>query len=188
MNTPAGSPAGRIAGFSTGWSILLLILGFLSLALPFEAGIAIATAVAILIVCAGIIHLGGSFAAPTAGGFLWRLLVGGAYLVAGVYLLIHPGLNLLSLTLLLAFRPVPRRGHLSYRNVFSCSRARCVWVDSLRRHRHHPARDPYLAELAIERGLGNRDAGGHQPAHEWVHAFDVFKGDSQRSRPRGIEK
>jgi uncharacterized membrane protein HdeD (DUF308 family) len=102
MNTPADSPAGRIAGFSTGWSILLLVLGFLSLALPFAAGIAIATAVAILIVCAGIIHLGGSFATRTVGGFLWRLLVGGVYLIAGVYLLIHPGLNLLSLTLLLA--------------------------------------------------------------------------------------
>jgi uncharacterized membrane protein HdeD (DUF308 family) len=103
MNTQSsGSAAERIAGFSTGWSILLLVLGLLSLALPFAAGIAIATAVAVLIVCAGIIHLVGSFAARTTGGFLWRLLVGGVYLVAGVYLLVHPRLNLLSLTLLLA--------------------------------------------------------------------------------------
>jgi uncharacterized membrane protein HdeD (DUF308 family) len=103
MNTPSsGSVAGRIAGFSTGWTIVLLVLGLFGLALPFEAGIAIATAVALLIVCAGIIHLAGSFAARTTGGFLWRLLVGGVYLVAGVYLLLHPRLNLLSLTLLLA--------------------------------------------------------------------------------------
>jgi uncharacterized membrane protein HdeD (DUF308 family) len=98
----SGSAAARIAGFSTGWTILLMVLGFLALALPFEAGVAIATAVEIFIICAAIVHLAGSFAARTAGGFLWRLLVGGVYLVAGFYLLLHPRLNLLSLTLLLA--------------------------------------------------------------------------------------
>jgi uncharacterized membrane protein HdeD (DUF308 family) len=103
MNTqPSGNAAEPIAVFSTGWNILLLILGLLALALPFEAGIAIAIAVAILIVCAAVIHLAGSFAARSTGGFFWRLLIGGLYLIAGVYLLLHPHLNLLSLTLLLA--------------------------------------------------------------------------------------
>jgi uncharacterized membrane protein HdeD (DUF308 family) len=92
----------RVAGFSKGWAIVLIILGFLALALPFEAGIAIAIAVAILIIAAGVIHLVSTFAAKSAGAFLWRLLVGGIYLVAGVYLLLNPKLNLLSLTLVLA--------------------------------------------------------------------------------------
>jgi uncharacterized membrane protein HdeD (DUF308 family) len=103
MNTGSSSSrSARIAGFSTGWTILLMVLGFLALALPFAAGIAIATIVSIFIICAGILHLAGSFAARTVGGFFWRLLVGGVYFVAGFYLLFHPGLNLLSLTLLLA--------------------------------------------------------------------------------------
>jgi uncharacterized membrane protein HdeD (DUF308 family) len=92
----------RVVGFSTSWAIVLIVLGFLALLLPFEAGIAIAIAIAILIIAAGIIHLVSTFAAKSAGAFLWRLLVGGVYLIAGVYLLLNPQLNLISLTLLLA--------------------------------------------------------------------------------------
>jgi uncharacterized membrane protein HdeD (DUF308 family) len=88
--------------FPTWWAILLIIVGFFALALPFEAGVAIAIAVAILVIIAGIVHLAGTFAARTTGGFFWRLLVGCAYLIAGVYLLMHPQLSLVSLTLALA--------------------------------------------------------------------------------------
>lgn len=104
MNTPflSGSLTSRVAGFSKGWAVVLIIVGFAALALPLEAGIAIAIAVAILVVAAGIIHLAGAVAARTSGAFFWRLLVGGAYLIAGVYLLVHPKLSLVSLTLLLA--------------------------------------------------------------------------------------
>jgi uncharacterized membrane protein HdeD (DUF308 family) len=94
--------AQRVVGFSKGWAVVLIIVGFLALLLPFEAGIAIAIAVAILIIAAGIIHLASTFAAKSAGAFLWRLLVGGVYLIAGVYLLVNPQLKLISLTLLLA--------------------------------------------------------------------------------------
>jgi uncharacterized membrane protein HdeD (DUF308 family) len=104
MNAPLypGNLATRVAGFSKGWAIVLIIVGFAALLLPFEAGIAIAIAVAILVIAAGIIHLAGTFAARTAGAFFWRLLVGGVYLIAGVYLLVLPRLSLVSLTLLLA--------------------------------------------------------------------------------------
>ena len=92
----------QLSGFSKGWAVVLIVLGFAALALPFAAGIAIAIALAILVVAAGIIHLAGALAVRTSGGFFWRLLVGGAYLIAGVYLLLRPGLSLVSLTLLLA--------------------------------------------------------------------------------------
>jgi uncharacterized membrane protein HdeD (DUF308 family) len=97
-----GSVLGKGSTFPVGWAILLIIVGFFALALPFEAGIAIAIAVAALVILAGIAHLAGTFAARTTGGFFWRLLVGCAYLVAGVYLLMHPKLSLVSLTLALA--------------------------------------------------------------------------------------
>jgi uncharacterized membrane protein HdeD (DUF308 family) len=88
--------------FPLGWAILLIIVGFFALALPFEAGIAIAVVLAALVIVAGIAHLAGTFAARTTGGFFWRLLVGCAYLIAGVYLLVHPKASLVSLTLALA--------------------------------------------------------------------------------------
>ena len=62
--------------FPVGWAILLIIVGFFALALPFEAGIAIAIVVAALVIVAGIAHLAGTFGARTTGGFFWRLLVG----------------------------------------------------------------------------------------------------------------
>jgi uncharacterized membrane protein HdeD (DUF308 family) len=102
MATPPGSLLRKGTTFPVGWAILLIVVGFFALALPFEAGIAIAIAVAVLIILAGIAHLAGSFAARTTGGFFWRLLVGCAYLIAGVYLLLNPKLSLVSLTLALA--------------------------------------------------------------------------------------
>ena len=97
-----GSALGKGATFPMGWAILLIIVGFFALALPFEAGIAIAVVVAVFVIVAGIAHLAGSFAARTTGGFFWRLLVGCAYLIAGVYLVVNPKLSLVSLTLALA--------------------------------------------------------------------------------------
>jgi uncharacterized membrane protein HdeD (DUF308 family) len=102
MVTSPSSVLARGGSFPIGWAILLIIVGFFALALPFEAGIAIAIVVAILVIVAGIAHLASSFAARTTGGFFWRLLVGCAYLIAGVYLLMHPKLSLVSLTLALA--------------------------------------------------------------------------------------
>jgi uncharacterized membrane protein HdeD (DUF308 family) len=87
MVTSPSSVLTRGGSFPIWWAILLIIVGFFALALPFEAGVA---------------HLAGSFAARTTGGFFWRLLVGCAYLIAGVYLVLHPTLSLVSLTLALA--------------------------------------------------------------------------------------
>ncbi|MGC2404733.1 MAG: DUF308 domain-containing protein [Acidobacteriaceae bacterium] len=102
VTSPLGNMLGKGTGFPTWYSVLLIIVGFFALALPFEAGIAIAIVVAALVIVAGIAHLAGSFAARSTGGFFWRLLVGCAYLIAGVYLLLNPKLSLVSLTLALA--------------------------------------------------------------------------------------
>lgn len=92
----------RLPRLSKGWAVVLIIIGFFALALPFEAGVAVAIAVGILVMAAGIIHLAGSFAARTAGGFFWRLLVGCIYLIAGAYIFLHARLSLVSITLFLA--------------------------------------------------------------------------------------
>ena len=45
-----GSALGKSATFPMGWAILLIIVGFFALALPFEAGIAIAVVVAVFVI------------------------------------------------------------------------------------------------------------------------------------------
>jgi uncharacterized membrane protein HdeD (DUF308 family) len=129
--------------FPMWWAILLIIVGFFALALPFEAGVAIAVAVALLVIVAGVVHLIGTFAARTTGGFFWRLLVGCAYLIAGVYLLLHPKLSLVSLTLALAIlffvegifhivtyfqlRSVPGSGWLLFDGIVTLILAVMIW-------------------------------------------------------------
>ena len=60
VTSSPGSVLGKGASFPTGWAILLIIVGFFALALPFEAGIAIAIVVAVLVIVAGIAHLAGT--------------------------------------------------------------------------------------------------------------------------------
>jgi uncharacterized membrane protein HdeD (DUF308 family) len=144
MVTPSpGSVLRTGASFPMWWAILLIIVGFFALALPFEAGVAIAVAVALLVIVAGVVHLIGTFAARTTGGFFWRLLVGCAYLIAGVYLLVHPKLSLVSLTLALAIlffvegifhivtyfqlRSVPGSGWLLFDGIVTLILAVMIW-------------------------------------------------------------
>ncbi len=143
MATSPSSLLGKSTGFPVGWAILLIIVGFFALALPFEAGIAIAIVVAVLVIVAGIAHLAGTFAARTTGGFFWRLLVGCAYLIAGVYLLLNPKLSLVSLTLALAVlffvegifhivtyfqvRSVPGSGWLLFDGIVTLILAVMIW-------------------------------------------------------------
>ena len=50
-----------------------------------------------------LIHLFFGWHTRSAGAVIWKILVGLAYLVAGFYILGHPGRGLLTLTLILAF-------------------------------------------------------------------------------------
>jgi uncharacterized membrane protein HdeD (DUF308 family) len=88
------------------WSILcgalLVVLGVLAVGSPALAAVAVNALIAWLIVLAGIVHLAFAFHAHGAGGMLWKLLVGIAYVFFGVYLIAHPALGVVSLTLVLA--------------------------------------------------------------------------------------
>ena len=87
------------------WSILcgvlLIVLGMFAVASPALAAVAVNAVIAWLIVLAGVIHLVLAFYAHRAGSLLWKLVVGLAYVVFGVYLIAHPALGVASLTLLL---------------------------------------------------------------------------------------
>jgi uncharacterized membrane protein HdeD (DUF308 family) len=92
----------RVTGLSIAVAVLMIVLGFAALFKPFAAGIGISLFIAWLIVFAGVVHLLYAFGARSAGSFLWRTLIGIAYIVGGVYLLNNPSIALASLTLLVA--------------------------------------------------------------------------------------
>jgi uncharacterized membrane protein HdeD (DUF308 family) len=84
------------------WGILLVVFGMVAIGSPFLAAVAVNIAVAWLIVLAGAVHLMLGVRAHGAGSMIWKLLVGLAYLGFGVYLILHPVLGVVSLTLVLA--------------------------------------------------------------------------------------
>jgi uncharacterized membrane protein HdeD (DUF308 family) len=84
------------------WGVLLIVFGIFALGSPFLAAVAVSVAVAWLIILAGVVHLMLAFHTHRAGRFVWKLLVGLAYVCFGVYLIVHPLLGVASLTLVLA--------------------------------------------------------------------------------------
>jgi uncharacterized membrane protein HdeD (DUF308 family) len=84
------------------WGVLLIIFGMLAVGSPLMAAVAVNLVIAWLIVLAGVVHVAVAFHKREAGGLIWRLVVGLAYVVFGVYLFARPALGVVSLTLVLA--------------------------------------------------------------------------------------
>jgi len=84
------------------WGVLLIILGMLAVGSPLVAAVAVNVVIAWLIVLAGVVNVVVAFHSHGAGSVVWKLLVGVAYLCFGVYLILHPVLGIVSLTLVLA--------------------------------------------------------------------------------------
>jgi uncharacterized membrane protein HdeD (DUF308 family) len=109
-------------------SCLLILLGLFALFAPFFAGVVVEAVVAWLLIFGGGVHLWLAWHVRGAGAHIWEILIGFAYILAGVFLLFHPLVGLLSLTLVLAvylfvkgvfelamglrIRPVPGSGWL----------------------------------------------------------------------------
>lgn len=95
--------AHRAINWSIALSILLILAGFFTLMIPFLGGIGITLFVGWALMISGVAHLVFAWKGHSTGARLWELLVGLAYLFAGIYLILHPLAGLASLTLLLAF-------------------------------------------------------------------------------------
>jgi uncharacterized membrane protein HdeD (DUF308 family) len=89
-------------GWSMVWGILMIICGVLAIAMPFASSVGIVIVLAWLILFAAVCHLVFAFQSQSIGGFLWQVLLAIVYGCAGVYMLMHPLLGVISLTLLLA--------------------------------------------------------------------------------------
>src|SRR5580698_11558212 len=84
------------------WGACLIVFGAVAICLPFLAAVAVNALVGWLIILAGVVHLVLGFRAHGAGSMIWKVLVGVAYLAFGGYVILHPVLGVVSLTLLLA--------------------------------------------------------------------------------------
>ena len=84
--------------------ILLVVLGLLAVAVPVLAGLTVAIVFGWLFLISGIVGLFTTFAMRHAPGFWWSLVSAVLGIVVGGWLLVQPGLGLVSLTyLLIAF-------------------------------------------------------------------------------------
>lgn len=92
----------KASGWSMVWGIIMFICGILAIALPLASSVGIVIVLAWLILFAGVCHLIFAFQSHSIGGFLWKVLLAIVYGFAGVYMLMHPLLGVISLTFLLA--------------------------------------------------------------------------------------
>lgn len=147
METGVMKEVRGIARDSIGWSIalsvLLIVTGLIAVCAPLVAGVAVTAIVAWLIVLGGFLHLWMAFHVRGTGAHLWEVLVGLAYLVAGVYILMHPLAGLVGLTIVLAIyllvkglfelalsvtlRPLPGSGLLIVDAVLSIVLSAMIW-------------------------------------------------------------
>jgi uncharacterized membrane protein HdeD (DUF308 family) len=130
-------------GWSIALSVLMIVAGILAIASPLAAGLAVNIFVAWLLLLSGGVHLVFAWYRPTAGGFVWELLVAVLYAFIGVYLLVHPVRGLESLTLALAIyllveailefvlgftlRPLPGSGWLVFDGIITLILAVMIW-------------------------------------------------------------
>ena len=95
--TPLGS------GSSVAWAVLLIVFGFLAIALPFGTSLGVVMILSWLIVFSGVFQLVHAFQTQGVGTVAWKVLVALVYLVAGVYFIFHPVMGVASFTLALAW-------------------------------------------------------------------------------------
>jgi uncharacterized membrane protein HdeD (DUF308 family) len=91
------------SGGSIVWAVLLIVFGFLAIALPLATSLGVVLVLAWLIVFSGGFQFIHAFQSKGAGSIAWKLLVAVVYLVAGIYFLLNPLLGVASFTLALAF-------------------------------------------------------------------------------------
>jgi uncharacterized membrane protein HdeD (DUF308 family) len=92
----------RTSGWSIALGVLMIIAGIIAMFAPWEAGLVITIVVGWSAIFNGVAQI--IFGVRTHGGWhvLLEVLLGIIYIIAGIYLLMHPVGGLLALTLILA--------------------------------------------------------------------------------------
>jgi uncharacterized membrane protein HdeD (DUF308 family) len=90
------------SGKSIVWAIVLIVFGFLAIALPLATSLGVVLIVPWLIIFSGGFQFIHAFQSKGIGSTFWKLLGAILYLVFGIYFLLHPLLEVASFTLALA--------------------------------------------------------------------------------------
>jgi uncharacterized membrane protein HdeD (DUF308 family) len=99
---PAPSLVKKSLGWSIALSVLMIVSGMLAIVIPPVAGIAVTIFVGWLLAFSGVMHFVYAWHTRGAGGVIWELLLGVAYLFVGIYVLALPVQGMASLTFALA--------------------------------------------------------------------------------------
>jgi uncharacterized membrane protein HdeD (DUF308 family) len=91
----------KASGISLVLSIILIIFGFLAIALPMVSSIGVALVIGWMVIFAGIAQLVHAFQSTGIGHIAWKVLVALIYLAAGVSLIALPVAGVAGLTLVL---------------------------------------------------------------------------------------
>lgn len=91
----------RASGWSIALGVIMILLGMIAIFLPLEAGVVLVYVVGWTAVFNGGAHLFYAFSAHRGSHSWLEALLGIVYIIAGIYLLMHPVGGLLALTLLL---------------------------------------------------------------------------------------
>lgn len=92
----------KVSGFSLALGVLMIILGIIAILAPWEFGIVIVYVVGWSAIFNGIAQIVYGIRTHTGGRTVLEIVLGLIYIVAGVYLIMHPVGGLLAITLLLA--------------------------------------------------------------------------------------
>src|SRR5262245_55802293 len=91
---------------ATTWSIvlsvLIMIAGFLAIALPLVAGITVTLIVGWMLIFAGVMHIVYAFRAGRPRAAVWQVLFGLVYGFIGIYILLNPVMGLAGVTFAIA--------------------------------------------------------------------------------------
>jgi len=91
----------RASGWSMALGVLMIILGLIAIFAPWEFGILIVLVVGWAAIFNGVAQLVYAFRVHSGGRAILEAILGLIYIIAGIYLLMHPLPGLLALTLLL---------------------------------------------------------------------------------------
>jgi len=124
-------------------SVLIMIAGFLAIAVPYIGGIAFTLVVAWMLIFAGVLHIVYAFRSGRAGAAVWQVFLGIVYGFIGVYILMHPVAGLAGLTFAIALylfaeavielvmayqlRPAPGSGWLVFDSIVTFILAVMIW-------------------------------------------------------------
>jgi uncharacterized membrane protein HdeD (DUF308 family) len=93
----------RASGWSIALGILMILAGMIAICAPLIAGVVIVYIVAWTAIFNGGFQLVYAFRAHSGGRMILEIILGLLYIVAGVFILMHPAGGLLALTLIIAW-------------------------------------------------------------------------------------